>query len=816
MNQELRGRLLAHIMFGELEKIATNISGTKNVLKAITKAEGNASKVLPEMGGVFRKHPAPLKLNNKGPFTYKPPSSQPFQTFEPLQPPPFVRQTAMDDLAKATDDELFNLLSRENGNFRKGQIQAELQKRRAVSNKPKQDILEAPTEATEVVTRKPFGSKGVFEPPKKGATTPGVSGEAKNAPPASTAKGTEKATKSVEDLRSQYDQLNKDLEATNKAYLDLVNTKAQGLSVAEREAIFSDPDVLALGKKSDELLNKLDVVSENLRAFATKSPSTPTSILGEGATTKASRGPATPTTASTPPTGGGIPEATEVITRPKSTTTPTTVLGDETSTVARASGKPTTPTTTPPPPTTTPPTTPPPTTTPTTTTPAEIPALDPDKVKNFNLSDALTGLDDQVAISIRNQAPNGFITTRNAEKLSPEALQKLNEAGVIVSNMDDATAASIQAFKADSSKLPVGEMSLNDAERLLGGNGSSLYIYKGESGAGSIGKVFDSGTGSAIGVVEGQNVRFFTPAERSQNKFISRMTDTDNYAKNGLSTLDEGATITANDISKASISNKELTNDIQTFKMDGKNYAYDRRQARIIGEQKADGSITGVNADEANRIQDRLNNSYANELKNAPFNVGENGLYSPEDLAKMEPGLKRQIPRSEGGLGVNTIDDFKSLETEALNAERIANVMKGTEQGVIFRAKGRLTPELEAQQRALREEYKQARDQLMKEYQDALAAHYKGTTPLSEEALKKIEGDLKYLQDRKVPYFDSNTLYSNKKGLRSPETPEGILGNKGGTLATGLGLGAVGTIGAMGMLGGGNQEEQYDPYAGQY
>ena len=93
-------------------------------------------------------------------------------------------------------------------------------------------------------------------------------------------------------------------------------------------------------------------------------------------------------------------------------------------------------------------------------------------------------------------------------------------------------------------------------------------------------------------------------------------------------------------------------------------------------------------------------------------------MYSAGQLEKMSPDQKRLIPYSEGGTGVQTIDDFKQLEQQALDAERLFNEqLNAVPYSQRSRAKKTLK-DLENTKIELRERYRDSRLKLQSEYQE--------------------------------------------------------------------------------------------------
>ena len=425
-----------------------------------------------------------------------------------------------------------------------------------------------------------------------------------------------------------------------------------------------------------------------------------------------------------------------------------------------------------------------------------------------------------------NEAGGGLVTGQLAKEVAanPELAQKLQRAGLVLDpNLGDDVGRKISNFRLKEhpglNDLPAGEFTPEQAKLF----GKDRLAFEGD---------VVTFRGEAAGKVVDGKVKIFTPEERSSQKFKDYFLGSENtaprknafgevsYSQGGkirqqeLEALAPGAQISGDDFAALQANRSKMGGDMPEFKTldwGGDKYIYDNTGNKIIGRRSVDGGIVGVNPVEVEVLQTRMNEyKKADLLKNNPPQ-GSNGTYSTEQLKTMGEAEKRLIPFSEGGRKVETLDDFKRLESEAQEADRLYNqayAMRG--QGAEY---ANQLAEIKAARLKLRNEYRNAREGLsasmLKRRQSQI-----GAGSIVDEA-PEIESALKYLEERKVPFFNSTPLKGTEKGYKTPPTPGGILGDASPAMKA-VGLGAVG-LGAYGLMTSGQKKPDYSAQGyGQY
>ncbi len=300
-------------------------------------------------------------------------------------------------------------------------------------------------------------------------------------------------------------------------------------------------------------------------------------------------------------------------------------------------------------------------------------------------------------------------------------------------------------------------------------------------------------------------IRIFDAKERSVERFKQGVGQRNPEVRE----LAPGAVITDDAIQQVLVRNRR-TEPIQltTVNYGGNQYVVHPNSNAIIGKKTPNG-IEGVDPRDVAPLRTRLQDAKRREM---PVPQGNNGLYSKEQIAQFkasgDEAALQTIPISEGGRGVQTLDDFKVLEREAQEADRLwrqaTELRKG---GPEYKAQ---LETLNQERLKLREQYTRAREDLsttlLTRRTEQLGSNAQGVEPELEQALK-------YLESRKIPFFQSTPLVGSGKGYVTPPTPGGILGDSS-PMSKALGVGAVG-LGGYALLGGGDEPTETS-YSGQY
>jgi len=399
-------------------------------------------------------------------------------------------------------------------------------------------------------------------------------------------------------------------------------------------------------------------------------------------------------------------------------------------------------------------------------------------------------------------ADSGFITGSMAQEVmsNPQLARQLEDAGVVINqNFGDDFAASLNKYKQSGAldDMPAGEYTPQMFDNVrLKARYSGDVIEEGD------GLIRDN-LGEVIGEVsENGGYRIFDQKEKS----VSRLVEDISNGNNKLTTLAPGAEISDDALQQVLVkANKTEPVNFTTVNYGGQKYVVDPNSGRIIGK-KTETGIQGVDPRETKPLKERLDAASRNSL---PVPEGNNGLYTRDQLSQMSQAELSVIPRSEGGRGVQTLDDFKALEREAQEADRLWRQASELRKGG-----PRYQAELEAlnqERKALRREYAEAREELSATLLERRTDQLRNN---AGEFGQEIEESLKYLEQRKVPFFENAPLVGAGKGYVTPPTPGGILGDSSGT-SKALGIGAAG-LGAYALLSGGEDSSGSNNYGGQY
>lgn len=439
-------------------------------------------------------------------------------------------------------------------------------------------------------------------------------------------------------------------------------------------------------------------------------------------------------------------------------------------------------------------------------TPASSAAPIPTKpsVNSYKNVDALIAdqnypLPEGVRTSIKD---SGIVAGDAVKQMDPETVNFLRQKGVVVAPDLDARALSTYAKDTSNVKnLPSGLL----VQSSDSGANATLQKMGLEFGRGGV--LIHKQSGKVVGSTAGGKAVLF------DQKRISTEAALKGASTGSVTKLEKDAVLKMDDLTAAASQGNSNLNHLKEVKQGRDTFLINANNGQVVGKKQG-GNVVGVDSQEVAMLEQRFEDTQRRELLQSITPEGSNGLYSPEQIQKMGPEQKRLIPYTEGGTGIKTVDDFKMLEQRALDAERLFNEQAGAKKlfGNSDESK-KAYAELEKTKLDLREQYREARESLIAQYQETATKQMNGTLP--DTNAREVEEALKYLQEREVGFFNTTPLKNNTKGYKLPETPGGILGD---SAKMGLGIGAAG-LGAYALLGGsGSGGSQQDPYAqyGQY
>jgi len=428
------------------------------------------------------------------------------------------------------------------------------------------------------------------------------------------------------------------------------------------------------------------------------------------------------------------------------------------------------------------------------------PLKPPSSYKNVDelIADQSFALPDGVRTSIKD---SGIVAGEAVKQMDPRTVNFLREKGVVVSaDLDPRALSNYAKDTSNVRNLPSGKvMDATDP-------GKAETLKKlGLKREGTTVKHVESG--KIVGDIGGDGLVLF------DQKRISTEAALKGASSGNVTKLENGAVLKMDDLTAAAASKNSNLNHLKEVKQGKDTFLINANNGQVVGKKQG-GNVVGVDRQEVAMLEQRFEDTQRRELLQSITPEGSNGLYTPEQIQKMGPEQKRLIPYTEGGTGVKTVDDFKMLEQRALDAERLFNEQAGARKlfGNSDESK-KAYAELEKTKLDLREQYREARESLIAQYQETATKQMNGTLP--DTNAREVEEALKYLQEREVGFFNTTPLKNNTKGYKLPETPGGILGD---SAKIGLGVGAAG-LGAYALLGGsGSGGSQQDPYAqyGQY